>query len=65
MTHYSNEVEKRLLGGHDMSDKANITQGEKKALQFAGKVFLELSADALSRALQSGVLLEVHCEQDH
>ncbi len=36
-----------------------------KALQFAGKVFLELSVDALSKALRSGVLLEVHCEQDH
>ena len=47
------------------SDKANITQDEKKALQFAGKVFLELSADALSKALLSGVLLEVHGEQDH
>jgi hypothetical protein len=46
-------------------DKANITQDEKKALQFAGKVFLELSAEALSKALQSGVLVEVHCEQDH
>lgn len=48
------------------SDKANIMQDEKKAaLQFADKVFLELSANALSRALQSGVLLEVHREQDH
>jgi hypothetical protein len=37
----------------------------KKALQFAGKVFLDLSTEALSKALQSGVLLEVHCEQDH
>jgi hypothetical protein len=43
----------------------NITQNEKKALQFAGKVFLELSVEALSKALQSGVLLEVHGEQDH
>jgi len=47
------------------SDKANITQDEKKALQFAGKVFLELSGEALSQALKSGVLVEVHCEQDH
>jgi len=37
----------------------------KKALQFAGKAFLELSADALSKALQSGVLMEVECERDH
>jgi hypothetical protein len=54
-----------FLHGFPKSDKANITQDEKKALQFAGKVFLELSAEALSKALQSGVLLEVHCEQDH
>ena len=54
-----------FLHGFPKSDKANISQDEKKALQFAGKVFLELSADALSKALLSGVLLEVHCEQDH
>jgi hypothetical protein len=54
-----------FLHGFPKSDKANITQGEKKALQFAGKVFLELSAEALSKALQSGELLEVYCEQDH
>ena len=44
-----------FLYGFPKSDKANITQDEKKALQFAGKVFLELSAEALSKALQSGV----------
>lgn len=54
-----------FLHGFPKSDKANITQDEKKALQFAGKVFLELSGEALSKALQAGVLLEVHCEQDH
>lgn len=54
-----------FLHGFPKSDKANITQDEKKALQYAGKVFLELSAEALSMALQAGVLLEVHCEQDH
>ena len=54
-----------FLHGFPKNDKANITQDEKKALQFAGKVFLELSAEALSKALHSGVLLEVHCEQDH
>ena len=54
-----------FLHGFPKNDKANITQEEKKALQFAGKVFLELSAEALAKALQSGVLLEVHCEQDH
>lgn len=54
-----------FLHGFPKSDKANITQDEKKALQFAGKVVLELSAEALSTALQSGVILEVQCEQDH
>lgn len=54
-----------FLHGFRKSDKANITQEEKRALQFAGKVFLELPAEALSKALQSAVLLEVHCEQDH
>lgn len=54
-----------FLLGFSKSDKANITQDEKKALQFAGKVFLQLTALALSKALQAGVLLEIHCEQDH
>lgn len=54
-----------FLHGFPKSDKANITLDEKKALQFAGKAFLELSVEALSKALQTGVLLEVHCEQDH
>ncbi|PWC19031.1 type II toxin-antitoxin system RelE/ParE family toxin [Brenneria corticis] len=54
-----------FLHGFPKNDKANITQDEKKALQYAGKVFLELSAEALLKALQSGVLLEVHCEQDY
>lgn len=54
-----------FLLGFSKSDKTNITHDEKKALQFAGKVFLELSGQGLSKALKSGVLLEVHCEQDH
>lgn len=54
-----------FLHGFPKSDKANITQDEKKALQFAGKVFLDPPAEDLSKALQVGVLLEVHCEQDH
>ncbi|QAA92726.1 type II toxin-antitoxin system RelE/ParE family toxin [Pollutimonas thiosulfatoxidans] len=54
-----------FLHGFPKSDRANITQDEKKALQFAGKVFLEPSTEALSKALQSGLLLEVYCEQDH
>ncbi|NLP63897.1 type II toxin-antitoxin system RelE/ParE family toxin [Paraburkholderia sacchari] len=54
-----------FLHGFPKSDKANITQDEKNGLQFAGKVFLEMPEQALARALQAGVLLEVHCEQDH
>jgi len=54
-----------FLHGFAKNDKANITQDEKKTLQFAGKTFLELSSEALLKALQSGVLIEVHCEQNH
>jgi hypothetical protein len=54
-----------FLHGFPKSDKENITQDEKKALQYAGRIFLELSAQALLTALQAGVILEVHCEQDH
>ena len=35
---------------------------EKRTLQFTGKVMLELSPDGLSKALTSGVLIEVYCE---
>src|SRR5690606_9190899 len=45
-----------FLHGFPKNDKANITQDEVKALQFAGKVFLDLSAEALPKALRSGVL---------
>ncbi|GAA6119286.1 type II toxin-antitoxin system RelE/ParE family toxin [Acidovorax sp. FG27] len=55
-----------FLHGFPKSDKANITQDERKALQFAGKVFLELSTENLAKALEAGVLLEVWCdEQTH
>ena len=53
----------RILHGFAKKDKANITQDEKKALQFAGKVFLDLSPAELTKALQVGVLVEVHCVQ--
>ena len=52
-----------FLHGFAKKDKANITQNEKRALQFAGKVFLDLSPAELTRALQVGVLVEVHCVQ--
>jgi len=50
-----------FLLGFPKSATANIRQDEKKALQFAGRVFLTLSATAMSKALQAGVLEEVHC----
>lgn len=52
-----------FLYGFAKSDKATITQEEQKALQFAGKVFLDLSPLALGRAILAGVLMEVCCEQ--
>jgi len=54
-----------FLHGFAKRDKANITLEEQKALRFAGKVFLELCPLALRRALQSGVLMEVCCEQQN
>lgn len=54
-----------FLHGFSKSDKANITQEEKQALQFAGTTLLELSPAALAKALRVGVLLEVRCEQDY
>ena len=52
-----------FLHGFPKSATANIAQDEKKALQYAGKVFLDLPAAALVKALQAGVLLEVHCDE--
>jgi len=54
-----------FLHGYPKSDKANITDAEKKALQFTGKVFLDLKESALLSAVQAGVLIEVNCEQTH
>lgn len=54
-----------FLHGFAKNDKANITQAEKAALQYAGKVFLDLVGDALDKALLSGVLMEVNCERYH
>ncbi|BCB72805.1 hypothetical protein HMEPL2_31560 [Vreelandella aquamarina] len=54
-----------FLHGFPKSDKANITRDEKKALQYAGKVFLELSGTALVKALQAGILLEVCCDKQN
>jgi len=54
-----------FLHGFAKNDRSNITQEEKKALQYAGKAFLELTDDALHQALLSGVLMEVYCEQNY
>ncbi len=54
-----------FLFGFAKSNQANITAAEKLALQFAGEVFLNLSETALEKALQTGILMEVDCEQDH
>lgn len=52
-----------FMHGFAKNTKANIKQDEKKALQYVGKVLLELSGKDLTKALKSGVLMEVHCEQ--
>lgn len=55
-----------FLHGFPKSSKTNITWNENKALQYAGRVFLGLSATGLVKALHTGVLLEVCCdEQNH
>ncbi len=51
------------LHGFPKSDKSNIMQDEKRALQFAGKIFLELSAADLMTALEIGLLVEVCCDE--
>ena len=52
-----------FLHGFSKNDKANITQDERKALQFAGRVFLELSVEGLVKALETCVLLELCCDE--
>lgn len=49
----------------EMQRGSNITQDEKQALQYAGKVLLELDGIKLAKAVEAGVLVEVHCEQDY
>jgi hypothetical protein len=50
-----------FLHGFSKNEKSNITQDERKALQYAGRIFLELSPVGLQRALETGVLIEVDC----
>lgn len=54
-----------FLHGFSKSEKTNITLDEKKALQRAGKIFLDLSHVNLIKALQHGVLLEIDCEKQN
>jgi hypothetical protein len=54
-----------FLLGYAKNDKENLTAEELRALRFAGQLFLELSPTDYQLALESGVLLEVRCEQDH
>ena len=52
-----------FLIGFAKSARANITAEEKRALRYAGKVFLGLPQDAMALALRAGTLEEVHCDQ--
>lgn len=55
-----------FLYGFSKNEFSNLTQRESKALQYAGKVFLSLSLDALDQAVRAGVLIKVNChEQTH
>lgn len=54
-----------FLCGFAKNDLASITLDEQKALRFSGRVFLDLPYEALFKALESGVLMEVFCEQAH
>jgi len=56
------EMESGLIKG----DRSTITQHETRALQYAGRVFLNLDPEALFQALNAGVLIKVDCdEQTH
>jgi len=52
-----------FLFGFAKSARANISTVEKKALRYAGRVFLNLSEEALGLALQVGTLEETYCDQ--
>lgn len=52
-----------FLHGFAKSDKSDVSPDERKALQFAGKVFLDLPPSALVQALNAGILMEICCEQ--
>lgn len=52
-----------FLHGFAKSDKSDVSPDERKALQFAGKVFLDLPPSTLAQALNAGILMEICCEQ--
>lgn len=54
-----------FLYGFQKNGMDNITKDEKLALQYVGKVFLDLTPSALQTALQSGVLIKVHCNEQN
>jgi hypothetical protein len=54
-----------FLYGFPKNDKADITEGEQKALQVDGRTFLELAPENLQKALGEGVLLEVCCGEQN
>lgn len=54
-----------FLHGFQKSKNDNISLTEKKALQFAGKVFLSLPQESIEIAINTGVLSEIRCEQNH
>ena len=54
-----------FLHGFAKSDQSNISELERKALQFTGRVLLQLFDAPLQQALQSGALVKVNCGQHH
>lgn len=55
-----------FLHGFPKCDIANVTWEEQRALRFAGRVLLEMSADRLAKAIRARVLMEVRCgKQNH
>ncbi|MFJ1300998.1 type II toxin-antitoxin system RelE/ParE family toxin [Pseudomonadota bacterium AL_CKDN230030165-1A_HGKHYDSX7] len=54
-----------FLHGFPKHERENISERERQVLQFAARVFLRPDATALNTALETGVLLEVWCEQNH
>jgi hypothetical protein len=55
-----------FLHGFAKHAVANISDDERRHLQFEGKILLRLSAEDVSRAVEDGKLMEIYCgEQDH